>query len=314
MKRKTPTTDAKDVPRGPKRPRSGKAPPTTQTRISLRISKRLLDQAAKNEVQQPVVKVDHSDEENVTKVILAVGDIALVDAAVEEQQPTKKGKSRVKKTKAKKEDIAAGVDDEDSAVEGPEERPLKQKGKARAKKLKGDVQKQKAKAYGIVWGVSPYPKFDRPAAEECHEVVNILSQYHGDQIPAKAMPPPSLTRAGCGDVPAVHDALLRTLLSAATQTENANSALDNLVKVYGVAEEGVGKGSINWNAVRLGSQDKLFKTIQCAGLAGGKSRDIKKILDQIFLENKERCDRLAESGEALSDEVSRTHSARSSHG
>jgi hypothetical protein len=276
----------------------------------LRISQRLLDQAAKIEDREPVPKDDHSDKEIAAKEedILAVSDIALADAAAEEHRSTKKGKSRSRKTKPKKQEISAGVDVDDSAVEGPAEQPLKKKGKARAKKPKADVQKQKAKAYGIVWGVSPYPEFDRPTAEECHEVVNILSRYHGDYIPAKAMPPPSLTRAGCGNVPAVHDALLRTLLSGATQSENANSALDNLVKVYGVAEEGVGKGSIHWNAVRLGSQDKLFKTIQCAGLAGGKSRDIKKILDQIVLENKERCDKLVENGEVLSEEVSSAHS------
>jgi hypothetical protein len=209
---------------------------------------------------------------------------------------------------AKKEGASAEVENPLDA-EALEAQQSKKKGKGRAKKPKDtkpktENQGQKAKGYGIKWGVSPYPKWDRPTAEECQEVVNILSQYHGDQIPAKAMRPASLSRAGCGDVPAVHDALLRTLLSAATQTENANAALDNLVRVYGVAEEGVGKGSINWNAVRLSSQDKLFKTIQCGGLAGGKSRDIKKILDRIVLENKERCEMLVANGEALTDEVS----------
>jgi hypothetical protein len=229
------------------------------------------------------------------------------DSAFEEK-PTKKRKARSKKSMPKKEEAPDAADDEDYTFE---EQP-KKKRKARAKKSQDAppsvaIKKQKAKAYGIVWGVSPYPKVDRPTPEECKKMVDILSEYHGYQIPAKAVPPPSLTRAGCGNVPAVHDALLRTLLSSATQTSNANSALDNLIKVYGVAESGVGKGSINWEAVRAGSQDKLFKTIQCAGLAGGKSRDIKKILDEIVLENKERCEKLVASGETLSEEVSRPY-------
>jgi hypothetical protein len=313
MKRKSSIAAVNRASRAPKRQKSGETTPTTrQTRLGLRVSKRLLDQAIKNEQtiqnEDSVAEDDRSNKELTAeqKEHSNVDNSSASAEPIRDHIPTKKGKAPAKKTKAKKEEI----EDEVSAFE---EEPLKKKKKSRAKKSKNynpsaEIQKQKAKAYGIVWGVSPYPKMERPTAEECNEVVNILSQHHGDQIPAKAMPPPSLTRAGCGDVPAVHDALLRTLLSSATQTENANAALDNLVKVYGVAEEGVGKGSINWDAVRLGSQDKLFKTIQCAGLAGGKSRDIKKILDHIVLENKERCEKLVKSGETLTKDVSSIHS------
>jgi hypothetical protein len=309
MKRKSSTAAANAVSRASKHQKSGEATSTTpQTRLSLRISKRLLDQATKNERmiknEDTAVEDDHSNKQVAEQKVQSHLDDS--SNPVELQGEKKKGKIQARKPKVKKEGTPTAVEDED----GPTfEEPLKKKKRRAKKPLNADpsveVKKQKAKAYGIVWGVSPYPKMERPTAEECHEVVNILSKYHGDQIAAKAMPPPSLTRAGCGDVPAVHDALLRTLLSSATQTQNANAALDNLVKVYGVAEAGVGKGSINWDAIRLGSQDKLFKTIQCAGLAGGKSRDIKKILDQIVLENKDRCEKLVASGKTLTEDVSR---------
>lgn len=318
MKRKAHTTAANGGSKASKRQKAGEAAPTTrQTRLSLRLSKRQsdLDPEIKNE--DPVsVTIDDvpgglAKEEGVSAEVEPT-----INAKDLEEQQSNRGKGRATNGKiedqaqvAKKEDVSAEVEMLDTkALEGQQSK----KGKGRAEKPKdarpkAENQGQKAKGYGIIWGVSPYPKWNRPTAEECREVVSILSQYHGDQVPAKAMPPPSLTRAGCGNVPAVHDALLRTLLSAATQTENANAALDNLVRVYGVAEEGVGKGSINWNAVRLSSQEKLFKTIQCGGLAGGKSRDIKKILDQIVLENKERCEKLVANGETLAEEVSTEH-------
>jgi hypothetical protein len=166
------------------------------------------------------------------------------------------------------------------------------------------AKKQKAKGYGITFGVSPYPDHAEPTLKQCNEVVDILAEYHGDRIPPKAVPPPSLTRAGCGDVPAVHDALLRTRLSAATTTENAANALDNLVKVYGVAEAGVGKGSINWDAVRMDTKEKLFDTIKTGGLGEVKSTDIKATLDRIYKENQERCAKIVADGGALADEVS----------
>ena len=165
------------------------------------------------------------------------------------------------------------------------------------------TKRQKLNGYGIKHGQSPFPDLISPTPEQCKEVVDILSKYHINSIPPKAVPPPSLKIAGCGQVPAVHDALLRTRISAATKTDNANNAIENLVKVYGIAENGVGKGSINWNAIRLGSREKLLQALKCGGLAGVKSKDIKEILDIIAEQNRLRCEKLVAEGGTLTEEV-----------
>jgi hypothetical protein len=181
---------------------------------------------------------------------------------------------------------------------------VKKQPKPTPPKVRGEfAKKQKAKSYGIDLGISPYPDHTAPSPEQCKEVVEILAKYHGDKIPPKAVPPPSLTRAGCGDVPAVHDALLRTRLSAATTTENAANVLDNLVKVYGVADTGVGKGSINWDAVRKDTKEKLFEAIKTGGLGESKSTDIKATLDRIYSENQERCVQTVANGGQLTEDV-----------
>jgi hypothetical protein len=180
--------------------------------------------------------------------------------------------------------------------------PKKRKAKVVAEKG-ANTKKQKLNGYGIKHGESPFPDLVQPTPEQCEEVVEILSKYHINSIPPKAVPPPSLKIAGCGEVPAVHDALLRTRISAATQTSNANNAIENLVKVYGIAQSGNGKGSIDWNAVRLGSREKLLQALKCGGLAGVKSKDIKEILDLLVEQNKLRCEKLVAEGKKLTEEV-----------
>jgi endonuclease III len=58
-----------------------------------------------------------------------------------------------------------------------------------------------------------------------------------------------------------------------------------LIKKYGIVEEGVGKGSVDWESVRVGSEEELFETIKCGGLANTKSKNIKKILEIVREEN-----------------------------
>ena len=101
-------------------------------------------------------------------------------------------------------------------------------------------------------------------------------------------PPPSQIVAGCGQVPSILDALIRTLLSAATTNKNSSSAYQGMVARYGIVQKGVGKGSVDYNAVRLASQPDLEAAISSGGLAKAKSKNIKAILDMVYAENQAR--------------------------
>lgn len=155
----------------------------------------------------------------------------------------------------------------------------------------------KANPYGLSPGQSPYPSYAHPTAAECAHVAALLSEAHGAVAAPKTIPTPSLHSSGCGEVPSVLDALIRTRLSAATNNANSSRAFRGLVERFGLLRAGVGKGSVNWNAVRLAPQRDVFEAIRSGGLAEVKSRDIKTILDMVHTENQERRAALVEGGE-----------------
>ena len=140
--------------------------------------------------------------------------------------------------------------------------------------------------YNLTPGQTPFPDYPHPTSEECQNVIDLLSSVHGK--PEREMAPPSTTVAGCGNVPAVLDSLMRTMLSAATTSANSSRAFQNIVTKYGLLTSGIGKGSVDWDKVRLGDQHELFLTIQCGGLAANKSKNIKTVLDMVHVENQER--------------------------
>ncbi|EPS28558.1 hypothetical protein PDE_03504 [Penicillium oxalicum 114-2] len=154
----------------------------------------------------------------------------------------------------------------------------------------GDAPKKKAKksSYGLTPGETPFPDFKAPTPEVCRKVNDLLSQAHGKVIAPKTIPEPSLTVTGCGEVPSVLDALIRTLLSGATTGTNSARAFNGLVQRFGTLEDGIGKGSVNWDAVRQAPLKDVFKAIERGGLADVKSKNLKKLLDQVYEENQER--------------------------
>lgn len=101
----------------------------------------------------------------------------------------------------------------------------------------------------------------------------------------KKMPLASLEVAGCGEVPCVLDALLRTLISGNTLMALADAAIQNLVAHYGCGQVGTGAGSINWGKVRLSTHAELAQVIRVAGNGPNKSQHIKRILDMVYEEN-----------------------------
>ena len=156
-------------------------------------------------------------------------------------------------------------------------------------------QKNKKAPYGLTPGFSPFPEWPRPTRTECEEVNRLLSSVHGEIIPPATIPEPSLTVTGCGEVPSVLDALIRTLLSGATTSNNSAMAFNGLVQKFGILEEGIGKGSVNWDAVRQASVKDVFEAIKSGGLADIKSKNLKAILDMVHKENQERRDILVKA-------------------
>ena len=148
--------------------------------------------------------------------------------------------------------------------------------------------KKKTNPYGLTPGVSPFPDWPHPTPEECQQVNDLLSSIHGKVKAPEQIPEPSATVAGCGEVPSVLDALIRTLLSAATSGSNSSRAFQGLIEEYGRKSTGIGKGSVDWDAVRRSDVSRVFNAIKSGGLADVKSKKIKLILDMVYEENQAR--------------------------
>jgi endonuclease III len=149
--------------------------------------------------------------------------------------------------------------------------------------------KPKKNTYGLTPGISPFPELVRPTAEECENVNQLLSSVHGVVTAPATIPEPSLTVTGCGEVPSVLDALIRTLLSGATTGNNA-------AKAFG--------GLVNWDAVRQATVKDVFEAIKSGGLADIKSKNLKAILDIVHKDNQARRASLIDS-ESKNDSVSK---------
>ena len=195
------------------------------------------------------------------------------------EQPAKRAKRGKKGDVVKKEEAASPKVEEEAEVkeESPKKTPKKNQN------------------YGLTPGITPYPDYPRPTPEECKEVVRLLEKVHGEVVTPKAIPPPSLDVAGCGEVPSVLDALIRTRLSANTTNKNSSTAFQGLVARFGTLKEGIGKGSVDWDAVRRAPQKEVFKAIERGGLADRKSKDIQAILQIAYDENQERTQALTAS-------------------
>lgn len=154
--------------------------------------------------------------------------------------------------------------------------------------LRRIVRRGRDNPYGLTPGYTPYPYRRVPTPEDCEEVHAILTRLHGEVKQPEKIPPASLEVAGCGEVPCVLDALLRTLISGNTLMSLADAAIKNLANHYGLSQDGTGAGSIDWNRVRLSSHQELVQVIKIAGNGPKKSKHIKQILDIVFEENSQR--------------------------
>ena len=163
------------------------------------------------------------------------------------------------------------------------------------------VKRGTANPYGLTPGVTPFPDWPHPTVAECQEVNDLLSKLHGVQAAPATIPKPSLTVSGCGEVPSILDAMIRTRLSAATAGSNSNLAIEGLVERFGILQEGIGKGSIDWDAVRRADVKDVFNAIKAGGLGERKSADIKAILEKVHNENQARCEALIKAEQVDAD-------------
>lgn len=252
------------------------------------------------------------------------------DVSPEKALATPKGTKRAKKVKKEEDiddlphnlgavpDISPKDDVEDEILSKKAKKAAKPKKAAKARKEDVDdlVEKaattdkktpKKKASYGLTPGQTPYPNYPHPTAEECEEVNRLLSKVHGTVTMPKEIPLPSLEVSGCGEVPSVLDALIRTRLSAATSGANSSRAFAGLVKRFGILQSGVGKGSVDWNAVRQADLKEIFEAIKSGGLADVKSKDIKKILQMVWEENQARRDALKSSSTTAEGEANESN-------
>lgn len=216
---------------------------------------------------------------------------------IEDELPKKKGapsKAKPVKTEAEDGDVKDG-----NFEEKPKKRISSKKGSRDAPKK----ERKKAHPYGLTPGFSPFPDHVMPTHEACEEVNRLLSELHGEVKAPEVVPPPSMDVTGCGEVPDLMDAMLRTLLSAATTGKNSAMALTGLKEKFGVRTEGLGKGSIDWDAVHAATLPEVIDAVKRGGLGKSKGTNIKAILDVVYERNKQRRDALMkekETGEPAS--------------
>ena len=161
--------------------------------------------------------------------------------------------------------------------------------------------------YGHTPGKTPFPEWPHPTPAECQIVHDLLTEVHGLHAPPKTIPAPSSTFAGCGEVPSILDALVRTYLSAATSGKNSGMSIQGIDKTFSKLKEGTGKGSPDYNEIRLADVSVLFEAIKRGGLAKVKSKNIKAILDMVYEENQAHRDAYKKRKETgKTDEVETT--------
>lgn len=244
---------------------------------------------------------DLKDDKNAKEDQDAKDDKDGMDKDFQDLKTKKKHPALKKKTEAKDD----RDDDFQKFKPKGKDAALKNKTRARgnkANKVNGVVadssstakqgQKKAANKYGLTPGLSPFPDHAMPTPEQCEEVKRLLSELHGEVNPPETIPPPSMDVTGCGEVPDLLDAILRTLLSAATTANNSNLSLKGLKEHFGLRTSGVGKGSVNWEAVLEADDATIERAIKSGGLAAMKSKSIKNILTTVYNENCARRDAL----------------------
>ncbi|KAK7743637.1 hypothetical protein SLS62_010540 [Diatrype stigma] len=251
--------------------------PDTNHETGLRRSKRIKALAPKpNATQESATQEDATQED-------ATQEDATQEGATQEDATQEDAIQESKSVPILKERHTSTKGSSDNHTTEHDPKPKKEKRKPK---------KTKDNPYGLMPGETPFPEWTAPNAAQCEEVYRLLAEMHDDVKPQapEVIPAPSLDVAGCGEVPSVLDALLRTLLSGATTFDNADKMIKGLVDKFGILEDGIGKGSINWNQARLSPIEDVVDAIRVGGLGNNKAKSIKAILDIVYQETVERRD------------------------
>ncbi|KAL8690661.1 MAG: hypothetical protein Q9218_003936 [Villophora microphyllina] len=261
------------------------------------------DSAQGQVVNSVGVKQDEGSTPATEAVAAAAGTNDQPKANVKEESPA--GESRERKVDVKASNTRAPAADPADSVAAAAAVPNNQPTKKPRKK--------KANPYGLTPGITPYPDFPHPTPEECQTVNDLLSSVHGHIAPPEKIPEPSLTVTGCGEVPSVLDALIRTYLSSNIDSAGSSRMLQGIIKEYGLQTEGIGKGSVDWDAVRRSDLSRLENAIRTGGIWQNKSSNIKALLDGVYAENKARRSALLASAAAIAPMGGKTEGAEAKH-
>ncbi|KAL2873048.1 hypothetical protein SGCOL_011800 [Colletotrichum sp. CLE4] len=175
-----------------------------------------------------------------------------------------------------------------------------------------EADQEAPKDYGLMPGETPYRDWPGPSARECQVVYDILAQEYKQreqsEEPAKRnalnfiqpakIPPASANVAGCGEVPCLVDAMIRTIISQSVTRESADKVIENIIKLVGMLDEdGSGSAGINWNALRHAPKDAVLEAFRPGGLGPTKYKAIKTCLKIIRKDNKKRAKNYLEDSE-----------------
>ncbi|KAI1436419.1 hypothetical protein GGR50DRAFT_234253 [Xylaria sp. CBS 124048] len=229
--------------------------------------------AIKDEPAQDEVSKDDASEEKKPALRRSTRTRTQVTQVKTEEDHKAEGETVKTRTRRVRQEWNDGIDDMELKVKSMRVAP-----------------KSKDNPYGLTPGKSPFPNWDAPSAAQCEEVYALLAEMHGKLEPPEVIPTPSLEVAGCGEVPFVLEALLRTLLSGAVTMDGAGKMVQGIISKFGVLQDELAKGSIDWNKVRLSPIEELQAAIRAGGLAGIKAKAIKATLDMVHDENIKRRD------------------------
>lgn len=125
-------------------------------------------------------------------------------------------------------------------------------------------------------------------------------KQHGDRLRPVHITAPSLEIAGCGEVPQVLDAIIRTMISANTKFEYADAALKRLISKVGVILDNKRLDAtefpelqhcLDYNYIRTSmNEEELQDAIKTAGNQKETAHRIMLILADVYRKNKERVD------------------------
>lgn len=136
------------------------------------------------------------------------------------------------------------------------------------------VKNKRVKVTKEVTKGSPFPTFSHPTPEECREVCKSLGKLHGTpRRPNFSSTAKETFAAGCGEVPNVIQAIIRTILSQNTTQENGSRAYKSMTKEF---------GALNWEAIHKAPQEDLAAAIMCGGLGKVKAKYIKSMLNDVY--------------------------------